>query len=161
MLGGEIKMLGDRLIMDIGIKIKLRRTELNLSQIKLAELAQMTQKNISEVEKGRRQLRRDEITHLSRALSVPQSWFLEDDESIGSIGKNNFSGDGTNTKNPSTTEAVNPNRLTKEISMIPPEQQEELWESILKIAEVVTQSRFKSKKEFKAEKEGDTELLLE
>ena len=84
-------MLGDRLIMDIGIKIKLRRTELNLSQIKLAELAQMTQKNISEVEKGRRQLRRDEITHLSRALSVPQSWFLEDDESIGSIGKNNFS----------------------------------------------------------------------
>ncbi len=79
----------------------------------------MTSKAISLIERGKRRLSLEEVPRLSKALSVPQAWFIEEDESVESIRKDNFSGIGTNIKK--TTEINNVDRLVREISRIPPE----------------------------------------
>lgn len=61
----------------IGLKLKKKRNELNLSQIKVANAIKVTFQHIQKYEKGINVLSASRIFDLSNYLNVPISYFFE------------------------------------------------------------------------------------
>lgn len=60
-----------------GTRIKIRRQELGISQVKLARLAGMAQSSLSELERGDSHMPSAEnLIGLSKALRISKSWIL-------------------------------------------------------------------------------------
>lgn len=64
---------------DVGARIRRLRTQRDISQVALADLAGLDHKSISRYENGRRNLGLDEAAMIARALGVPTWRLLRDD----------------------------------------------------------------------------------
>lgn len=63
----------------LGLRIRQKREELNLSQTELAELIGVDQGMMSRIELGKRKIdSTKELPLLAKALGCPYSWFLEE-----------------------------------------------------------------------------------
>lgn len=67
---------------EIGEKIKKRRMELGISQEALAEILGVTYQQVQRYENGTNRLNVENIQLIAGALSVPISYFFEDDKTF-------------------------------------------------------------------------------
>jgi transcriptional regulator with XRE-family HTH domain len=146
----------------LGAKIRKKRKMLDMTQKDLGGKVGLSYKIISQIERGKRGLHVGEIDNFSKALQVPRSWFVEEDEPAKYLKENhdesndNFSGLGTDIRS-TMTETDNVDVLLREVSKMSPEQRQKFWDGILKIVEVVVQTRFKQESKSK----DKTVLVLE
>jgi len=66
----------DESLQQIGARLRGRRKQLNLTQDKLAELANVTSQTISMAERGKKAMRADTIVHVCCALSITPNYLL-------------------------------------------------------------------------------------
>lgn len=66
----------------IGIKIKLRRKQLGISQEKLGEMIGVTYQQIQKYEKGTNKVSAERLHKIAQLLNVSTSFFFEDEEEI-------------------------------------------------------------------------------
>ena len=64
----------------IGDKIRLLRTNKNISQEKLAEMSDITREAINRIENGLKIPKTDTILAIANALDVPPTYLLDDNE---------------------------------------------------------------------------------
>lgn len=62
---------------DFAERIKRRRIELGLTQMDVAHAVGITQAHVSNIERGTRRLRMDELAKLASILQVSVSWFYD------------------------------------------------------------------------------------
>ncbi len=60
----------------IGHRVKQRREELNISQERLGEMAEVTYQQIQKYEKGANKVSAERLSKIAEALKVPASFFL-------------------------------------------------------------------------------------
>ncbi len=74
---GNMKIKPDELNVKIGLKIKLERTKLKLSQEKLAELADLTQNSICAIERGTSVASINSLNRIATALNMELTELLD------------------------------------------------------------------------------------
>lgn len=76
-----MKPLNDEMMAkEIGLRIAANRKYSNLTQVQLAELANVSQNSLSLYESGQRDIRLQELNRISEVLKVPLSLFLFGEE---------------------------------------------------------------------------------
>ena len=74
----------------IGIKMKLRRKELGISQEKLSEMVGVTYQQIQKYEKGINKMNVEMLQKITRSLNVPTDFFfMEADDTVYGLSKDN------------------------------------------------------------------------
>jgi transcriptional regulator with XRE-family HTH domain len=63
---------------DIGLRLKVRRQELNITQEQLGDALQITFQQIQKYEKGTNRIASGRLKEISRILRVPPSYFFDD-----------------------------------------------------------------------------------
>jgi transcriptional regulator with XRE-family HTH domain len=63
---------------EIGLRLKVRRQELNITQEQLGEALQITFQQIQKYEKGTNRIASGRLKEISRILKVPPSYFFDD-----------------------------------------------------------------------------------
>lgn len=67
----------DPIDVHVGARVRLRRTQIAMSQDKLARLIGISFQQLQKYENGANRISASRFVHLSRALGVPVSWFFE------------------------------------------------------------------------------------
>lgn len=68
----------------VGSRLRLRRTLLGLSQDAIAKAIGLTFQQVQKYETGRNRISCSKLSQFARILDVPPAWFFEDDGPVGS-----------------------------------------------------------------------------
>ena len=68
--------MSEELIVNLGVKVKAKRLERNLSREELAEKSGISDRHLFDIEKGRKELSISNFRRLAIALEVSADWLL-------------------------------------------------------------------------------------